>query len=398
MLLTRRFRWSALALSMAMAGNAVAGADQARAESETGKTKTISRPALSNVMKDHGFKGVLLTGFGEANPILMTSGPALPSRFVAEEYEKRVTALAPSGGAPPFDRRASWRWASVTKQVVATLIMQEVATGRISLERTVAEYLPRFGSASAAKIRIADLLRHQSGLPNPDESPRDKEDVPAFYSRSKAFDRSLETGWCAGMPKAPPGGNVEYNNCDFLVAGAVLEAVTGKRWDQLVAERIAKPLKLTTVGAYPKSGPSMRGFDGDKREPDYQLEHFGAAGALFGSPLDLWKFDRALMNGKLLPADLRDRMWDGKAELGYAALGQWAFPARPEGCAAPFRIIERRGAIGAVQVRNLMVPEHDLVIIAFTNRAEFDFGEIWQDKGFSHDLLKTLLCPKTIAS
>lgn len=98
--------------------------------------------------------------------------------------------------------------------------------------------------------------------------------------------------------------------------------------------------------------------------------------------------------GAALPTAPRDIMWDGAPELGYAALGQWAVPAKLAPCDRSVRIIERRGAIGGVQVRNFILPEQDMVVIGFTNRTEFDFGEIWKGEGFSHDLLAAV-CPGT---
>jgi hypothetical protein len=74
------------------------------------------------------------------------------------------------------------------------------------------------------------------------------------------------------------------------------------------------------------------------------------------------------------------------------ALGQWVFSVPLKGCAAPVRIVERRGAIGGVEVRNFILPDKDVVAIAFTNRSGFDFGEVWQGKGFSYDLLSSAAC------
>jgi D-alanyl-D-alanine carboxypeptidase len=385
---------SAFSLGLIVATCAPAGA----AGNADQREQAPSRYTLAEVAKIYGFNGVLLGGTGDAKPVIIAAGTDMPARFAVDEAEKRTPSLASTGGAATFDIRASWRWASVTKQIVATLIMQEVAAGKIGLDNVVADYVPGFGGPTAGQIKIRDLLRHQSGLPNPDETAPDKAGVPGYYSPKVVQDRSLSSGWCAGQPKADPGGNAAYNNCDYIVAGAVLEAVTGKSWQSLVDERIAKPLRLKSVGAFPKSNLVLKGFDGEAREPDYRLDAFGAAGALHGSPLDLWAFDRALLSGKLLPQAQRDIMWDGQPELGYAALGQWAFPATIKSCGMTVRVIERRGAIGGVQLRNFILPEQDMVVIAFTNRGEFDFGEIWQGEGFSHDLLAAALCPGSARS
>ena len=290
-------------------------------------------------------------------------------------------------------RNAVWRWASVTKQIIATLILQEVAKGNIDLDKPVSTYLPTFKSPNAAKITVRQLLRHQTGLPNPDDSKAGKDGVPAYYAKVDKVLQNPLTGYCAGPVKGEAGGNWSYNNCDFIVAGALLEAVTKTPWQQLVKDRIATPFGLKSLAAFPTAKPTVKGLEGGKPEAKYRVETFGAAASLYGTPEDLLKFDRALMTGKLLPPAQLAEMWDGQPNLGFIALGQWAFGAELKGCATPVRIIERRGAIGGVQVRNFILPDADVVVVAFTNRDDFEFGEIWQGKGFSYDLLSAAACP-----
>ena len=72
------------------------------------------------------------------------------------------------------------------------------------------------------------------------------------------------------------------------------------------------------------------------------------------------------------------------------------FSSPIKGCGPqPFRLVERRGAIGGVVLRNIILPDRDMVVIMTSNRAEADaaFGEIWQQRGISHDVLAAALCP-----
>lgn len=285
-----------------------------------------------------------------------------------------------------------WRWASVTKQVVATLVMQEVAAGHVELDKPVSTYLPRFASRNASSVTVRQLLRHQSGLPNPDDTAAMKDSIPAYDAPDYSGSRDPLSGYCAGPPKRATGGNWEYNNCDYVVAGALLKAVTGKSWQRLVSERIAKPLGLKTLGAFPTTRDITPGFVAGKPDTGYDLSAFGAAAGLYGSITDLLAFDRALMTGKLLPPEARNQMWDGQPKLGSIALGQWVFNAKLGGCAKPVRIVERRGQIGGVQARNFILPDLDIAVIAFANQAEFEFGEVWQGKGFAYDLLSAAAC------
>jgi CubicO group peptidase (beta-lactamase class C family) len=179
----------------------------------------------------------------------------------------------------------------------------------------------------------------------------------------------------------------------------VLEAVTGKSYEQLVKMRIAKPLGLRTVRMAPDSaalgGTTVVGYDGAKQLPSLNVRTFGAAGALTGSASDLAKFDRALMTGKLLSLSARTMAWSGNPKLGYQALGIWAYPARLKGCSSPVEIVERRGDVNGTQVRNIIAPVLGRAVIVFTNDAAVDFGEVWQGNGLTHDLLAAAFCPQS---
>lgn len=291
-----------------------------------------------------------------------------------------------------FNLSEPWRWASVTKQVLAVLILQEVAKGNIDLDATISQYLPQFQSANAGQIKVRALLQHQSGLPNPDDTMGLGQDFPSYYLKSYRGSRSPLIGYCAGPVKGTPDGDWAYNNCDYIVAGALLKSVSGKDWEQLFKERIAKPYNLKTAKATLDIEHTQEGYIEGKKEPAIALKAFGGAGALTGTIGDLWKFDRALMTGKLLPKKQLDMLWDGNPELGFMALGQWVFTVPLMGCDRPVKIVERRGAIGGVQIRNFILPENDAILIVFTNRAEFEFGEVWQGGGFSYDLLSKVAC------
>ncbi|KQT34655.1 hypothetical protein ASG29_00315 [Sphingomonas sp. Leaf412] len=292
---------------------------------------------------------------------------------------------------PASDAVRRWRWASVTKQVVATLVMQQVAAGRIALDAPLTRYLPGWRSPNAGAITVRYLLRHQSGLPDPDDTAA-VDGVPGYYTAGYRGSRDPLTGYCAGPVKGPAGARWAYNNCDYIVAGALLRAVTGRDWQALVAERIVAPHGLTATGAYPARVATVPGTIDGKPEPQIAIEAFDAAGGLYGTAADLWRFDRALMTGALLPEATRAEMWDGQPALGSIALGQWSFTAPLKGCTAPVRVVERRGEIGGVGVRNFILPERDRVLIVFTDRGGQDFGEVWQGKGLSHDLLSAAAC------
>ena len=251
-----------------------------------------------------GFSGHVLVG---AIPPAGASASAPPAVL----YE-RVVGLADRARGRPIRVGDAWRWASVTKQVTAALVMQQVDSGRIALDEPVTRYLPDFAGPTGSAVTVRRLLQHTSELPNPSDTPRD--------------------------------------------------------------------------------GSPVVGYEGDGRpEPAFELATFGAAGALNGTARDLLAFNHSLVGHRLVSPASTAEMWRGDPRLGYAALGAWSFPAALRGCAEPVRLIERRGAIGGIQVRNVIAPERGALIV-FTNSAAVEFGEIWQGAGLSDDLLSVALC------
>jgi CubicO group peptidase (beta-lactamase class C family) len=281
--------------------------------------------------------------------------------------------------------------------------MQEIDAGRLQLDDTLARRLPDFAARHAGQITLRDLLRHTSGLANPDDSPPTADGLPGFYSvvpgppAASLGARSL--AWCGGTPKAAPGQGFDYNNCDTLVLAAVLERSSGLAYAELVQQRLAGPLaaKQLRLVTGAESSP-VRAFQASGAPPAQpRLAHFGASGALEGTALDLLDFDRGLLSGRWLSAEATRTMWTGEPRLGYVALGAWAFPARLTGCTGPVSLVERRGDVGGIQVRNLIAPALGQIVIVFTNNAELDFGEIWQGRGLMHDLAAAAFCGTTQA-
>lgn len=232
----------------------------------------------------------------------------------------RTIGLADRGMQQAHRPGARWLWASVTKQLTAVLVMQQVEAGTLSLDGTIHHYLPDFAGATGDTVTLRQLLQHLSGLPNPDGTPAAAGDVPTFYTDTGAgiANTPRALGFCSGAPTASPGTGFSYNNCDYLVLGAILERVTGKPYARLVADRIAKPLRLRSLrvarhGVLRGGSAAATGYTaGGKPYPAINVATFGAAGALTGTARDLIKFDRALAGGKLLTPESRVLLWKGE--------------------------------------------------------------------------------------
>jgi CubicO group peptidase (beta-lactamase class C family) len=339
---------------------------------------TVSPHALDRIIDSARFEGVAIAGDSDVPGYV------------------RATGLASRG--VPNRAGAIWRWASVTKQITTVIVMQEVAAGRLSLDAPVKSYWPEWPHVFADEITIRQLLQHSSGLADPNQDgPNLPDGLPVFY-RPAAGEGGMQyaaTHYCAEHPRTEPGVGFHYNNCDFIVLGALLERITGQSFAALVQDRIAAPLGLK-IGLFAPDAPPARHVGGldvhGRPEVIGNLGTYGAAGSLHGSPLALYAFDRALIAHRLLDAATTRAMWTGDPKLGAAALGQWQFVTPLRGCSAPVSVVERRGQIGGVQIRNYILPETGKALVLFTRRGAFAFGEVWQGKGFAYEALSAVGC------
>ena len=291
----------------------------------------------------------------------------------------------------PMTASTVFRLASQTKQVTALLIMQEVSKGHISLNTRSEEVLPGLASY-VGRVTVRQLLQHVSGLANPSDGPGDV--VPPFYLRvdaAAADSTKAAFGPCSAPPKRAPSLQFEYNNCDYLVLGALLERCTGKSYATLVRERITQPLGLTSWGMFEgdlKRAPTVaKGYSADGKDELFQNPAtYGPAGGLYGNALDLAKWDEALLTYKLLPkADTRT-MFTADPSLYGEALGSWSYEAR--GAAGPVRVVERQGEIGGTRLLNNLLPDMNTAVIVIANTERADLFNTYSKRGLGYDLLK----------
>ncbi|WP_256987261.1 serine hydrolase [Streptomyces sp. BR123] len=273
--------------------------------------------------------------------------PAVPDRGLQESLDALLKASGSSAAlAEVRDHgRAVWRGAagtgnldsgtparadgrfrigSVTKTFVSTVVLQLVAEGRVELDAPVGRYLPGV-VRNGDTITVRQLLNHTSGLFNYTSEPGFFADPEDEASVRRWLDEGRWTTHSARQlvdianrhePYFPPGTDWKYSNTNYIVAGMVIEKVTGRTWNEEVERRIIRPLGLrdtsmpTTAGAVPGRHahgyfklPSGRPVDVTKLNPSMA----GAAGAGISSAADLTRFNAALLGGKLLgPAQLAE--------------------------------------------------------------------------------------------
>lgn len=161
------------------------------------------------------------------------------------KIETRVaTGLADRANGRPVGPDDPVRIASVSKLVVAQGVLRLVEAGRLDLDRDVSDYLGwrlRHPAHPDRPISLTQLLGHRSGL-------NDDTDY------ALPLDADLETAlrnpaaWDAARA---PGGDFAYANFNYPVVAAVVEAVTGERFDRAMTRLVFRPLGLDACFNWP---------------------------------------------------------------------------------------------------------------------------------------------------
>ncbi|MFF9398780.1 serine hydrolase domain-containing protein [Streptomyces sp. NPDC014744] len=220
----------------------------------------------------------------------------------------------------PADPKAQFRIGSNTKAFISTVLLQLEGEHRLSLDDTVARWLPGAVAANGydgAKVTIRQLLNHTSGLP--DYLGALQVSTPYYLNtnpREAMAPQSLvDIGLARSAPKTEPGEKFGYSNTNYVLAGMVIKAVTGSEPATEVQRRIIEPLGLRDT-SFPTEDPALYGnylhgyvlrvlLIGDGTVSNVQVT--GSAGAMVSTLDDLATFSRALLTGKLLaPAQLAE--------------------------------------------------------------------------------------------
>lgn len=214
-----------------------------------------------------------------------------------EVYQKAV-GYADVGEKVPATAETRYRIGSISKTVTATMIMQLVAEGKLSLETTLDRFFPEVGNAE--KITIEHLLRHRSGIYNITNA----QDYPSWMEQETSKD-SLVRRIVSHGNTFSPGEKAEYSNSNYVLLTFIAEEVEGKPFSEMLQQRICKPCALNNTLYGSKisvEANDARSYTKEKEwvvstETDMSIPR--GAGALVSTPTDLNKFLSCLFNGPL---------------------------------------------------------------------------------------------------
>jgi CubicO group peptidase (beta-lactamase class C family) len=222
---------------------------------------------------------------------------------------------------------------SANKMFTAVAIAQLVERGRLSVTDTIDQYIDdTWLPASVIRcITVHHLLSHTSGLGSYFNE--------TFFSGSRARFRAIDDFKPLvrdDRPAFTPGERFEYSNSGMLLAGVVIERVTGMSYYDYVRKAIYAPCGMLDTDCYdidapvpnlamgyiPRGDPT---FDETGRciEPGWRENIFdhvakgGPAGGGFSTVRDLHRFANALMSGDLVGPETRQTLWTDYTGVGY---------------------------------------------------------------------------------
>ncbi|MFG1924157.1 serine hydrolase domain-containing protein [Cryptosporangium sp. NPDC048952] len=257
----------------------------------------------------------------DADALVAQGAPAVIAEVVTPDGSTTVRA----GDVP---EHAKFRVGSTTKTFVAATTLQLVGEGRIALDAPIEKYLPGVVK-NGRNITVRHLLQQTSGLPDYVQYVA----APALLRSEEAFrangakqqtSAQLVAQAQTHAPEFAPGARWQYSSTNYLLAGMLIERVTGHRWETEVSRRILRPLGLRDTSAPRTSldvpephAPGYHRFPAPGTTPDegklgepvdttrMSPTWFASAGSMISTTSDVNRFLSALLDGRVLrPAQL----------------------------------------------------------------------------------------------
>jgi CubicO group peptidase (beta-lactamase class C family) len=273
------------------------------------------------------------------SPVLESTARALLRRVAVEQAESRIPSLA---AAVVRDGRLAWfgsrgrvegtaptettqyRIGSITKSMVATVVMRLRDEGRVNLLDPIAKHLP---GVQIGEVSVAQLLSHTSGLSAESPGP--------WWERTPGMPVEELIGRLGPeSTRHRPGRRYHYSNVGFALLGELVAQHRGMNWAQAVQQEILRPLGMGDTTPRPRA-PHATGYavhpwaDVLLPEPEHDAIAMAPAGQLWSTPADLarWAaFVAGDTGGVLDPATVAEMrepaiVDDGDAWTGGYGLG-----------------------------------------------------------------------------
>ncbi|HYP28948.1 MAG TPA: serine hydrolase [Blastocatellia bacterium] len=286
-MLNKRFSRYLVALSLILV-HAVAPALAFRGSGPATQATPDLAPGLEAIEKALDARRAELGIPGLSLAIIKDGGPVLMKGFGFRDVERKL----------PVTPETLFAIGSCSKAFTAMAAVMSADEGKLSLDDSPKKYLPYFklqDPEADAKVRVRDLLSHQSGL--------DGTDI-AWYTGELTREEVIKVAGLA-KPKAKLHEKFQYQNVMYSAAGEVVAKAQNSTWEGVIADRFFKPLGMkmsdTSVKQMAKSSDHATGYELKNRVAKKailrDLTNIAPAGAINSNARDMAQWVRLLLNG-----------------------------------------------------------------------------------------------------
>jgi CubicO group peptidase (beta-lactamase class C family) len=295
-------------------------------------------------------------------------------KFILE----KAFGFADRGSLVPNTVQTPFRLASVSKSLTAVAVMQLVEKGKLSLDSRLESFLPGFPNGD--RITIEHLLGHRSGIPSDVYLKGFAEKSIQGISLNEAVDWIRKEA----QPRFEPGTRFDYSNSGYLLLTAVVEKVTGRPFERYLAENLFSVAGMKSSGLDSLANASplrakgySRNDKGEVVDCPYRDPSFGwGCGALYSTVGDLFRFNRALVDGRLLSEGSRRMMWTARSDTTWNnRYGFGWFIQDLDGSSS----IVALGSTGGYVATLRYFPEEDVVVAVLLNHDFMLYSELFEE-------------------
>ncbi len=277
---------------------------------------------------------------------------------------REATATAPAIPATPEMR---YSIGSVSKQFTATAILLLQEQGKLNLDDPVGKYVP--GLTRGNDVTIREILSHTSGYQ--DYWP---EDYVMTTMKGPETAQQIIDVWGKKPLDFEPGTQWQYSNTNFVIAGRIVEVVSGENYWDFLSEHIFRPLGMKSVwnSDQKKLGevdatPYVRNALGPVRvAPKEGIGWMFAAGELAMTPHDLALWDESLLSRSILKPESYQQMFtEVKLKNGQGSQYGLGVEVRQR---SGHRSIEHSGEVSGFVSDNEVLIDDGTAVVVLTNQ------------------------------
>lgn len=211
-------------------------------DSPAGAATAVSQAAAPRPLDDAAIAAVL-GPICDKHAVAAIAGAVVTSRGLQAAGVVGVRKAGTDVAATLDDR---WHLGSDTKAMTAALLGRLVERGLLKWETKPAEVFPELAAGfdpGYADVTVLHLLSHRAGLAANLDWGASAKAGALIAQRLDAVKRGL-----AVAPIQPPGSRTFYSNLGYVIAGAMAERLTGKTWEEAIAEEVFAPLGIEAFG------------------------------------------------------------------------------------------------------------------------------------------------------